>query len=166
MGLLAMNEGRDGDAEADLKKAAALDPNCADAFSKLGALAARQGRHGEARQQLTKALELDPQNTEARNSLAWLLATCKDAQFRDGKKALEYALKAAEQPESPWYCLDTLAAAYAADGQFGPAAETQERAIKALRLVAAGAPSDKQKNLSDMESRLGLYKKNMPFIGE
>ncbi len=166
MGLLAMNEGRDGDAEARLKKAAGLDPKCADAFSKLGALAARQGRHGEARQQLMKALELDPQNTEARNSLAWLLATCKDAQFRDGKKALEYALKAAEQPEPAWYCLDTLAAAYAADGQFGPAAETQEKAITALKQAPGGTPSDKQKNLSDMEKRLDMYKKNLPFVGE
>jgi len=161
-----MDEGRDGEAETCLKKALESDPNCADAVNKLGALAAKQGRYGEAQDRFTKALELDPNCTEARNSLAWLLATCKDASFRDGKRALELALKAAEQAGSAWYTLDTLAAAYAADGQFELAVKTQEKAITALKPAAGPAGLAVQKNINDMERRLDVYKKGTAYIDE
>ncbi len=166
LGVLDMNQGRDDEAAAWLKKAADLDPNYADAVNKLGALAAKQGRYEEALRQLGRALEMDPQCAEARNSLAWLHATCRDARFRDGKKAVEYALQALEQSKSAWYCLDTLAAAYGADGQFALAVETQEKAVAVLGQAEGMAAAEKQRNMDDIEKRLALYKKGTAYIDE
>ena len=43
-----------------------------------------------------QAVKLDPKNGKSLNNLAWLLATCPDAKFRDPAQAVELATKAVE----------------------------------------------------------------------
>ena len=94
------------------------------------------------------------------NYLAWFYATCRDARFRDGKKALECALKATDRSDNKFFCFSSLAAAYAANGQFAKAVQTQEEAITMLK--QAGITSE----LNDYEKRLELYKKNTAYVDD
>jgi len=74
-----------------------------------------------------------PDSPEALNGHAWELLTSPDEKLRDVKTALALASKAAEasKPESP-AILDTLALAYARNGKFREAVDTQQRAIALL----------------------------------
>jgi serine/threonine protein kinase/tetratricopeptide (TPR) repeat protein len=54
------------------------------------------GQWNKAALDYGKALELYPENASAQNDLAWLLATCVEAKFRDPKRALELAKTAVE----------------------------------------------------------------------
>src|SRR5213595_2813860 len=62
-----------------------------------------------------EAIRLDPKYALPYNGFAWLLGTCPQVSFRDGKKAINYAIKAWELSKDPAF-LDTLAAAYAEAG--------------------------------------------------
>lgn len=93
------------------------------------------------------------------NEFAWFLATVDDPAIRNGKRAVAIQLKMLEKvKETPAY-VDTLAAAYAAAGDFAKAVETQTRAIEMLR--KAGRP---QTDVDDYGSRLDLYKAGKPYI--
>jgi hypothetical protein len=67
----------------------------------------------------------------AQNSVAWTLATSSDDNVRDGRRAVDYALKAvaASDRRSP-HILDTLAVAYAEVGDFKTAISTLEEALQ------------------------------------
>ena len=70
--------------------------------------------------------EFDP---EVMNAVAWLLAT--EQQIRDGPKSLALAQRVcAANNFQVAYHLDTLAAAYAANGNFAEATRFQERALE------------------------------------
>src|SRR5262249_50583660 len=74
-----------------------------------------QMRYEEAKKDREEALELATDDPECFNSLAWFLATCPDANIRDGPRAVALAKNAAELTgfRNP-VLLDTLAAAHAA----------------------------------------------------
>lgn len=87
---------------------------------------------GEFDKALEKANELiaeTPDLAPLHNYKAWLLATCKVESVRNGKLAVEHALRACELDDSPNY-IDTLAAAHAEDGNFEAAVEKMEQAIE------------------------------------
>lgn len=140
---------------ADCSEAIRLDPEYASAhFNR--ALAWYCKRDFEkAMADLGQAIRLDPTYTSAYRNRAWIWATCTDARFRDGKRAVESATKACEL--SGWKQADpigTLAAAYAEAGEFAKAVQLQE---KANRLYVES--EDEQKG----EERLGLFKENRPY---
>ncbi len=97
----------------------------------------QSGRHREAADALTQALKRYPDNHELAHNLARLLATTPDATLRDGALALRLALAVRERTggRDP-RVLDTLAAAYAAQGQFDLSRETSAEAVRIAR--AAG----------------------------
>lgn len=69
-------------------------------------------------------------NLRAMNNLAWIKAVTKGSELFDPSGAVELALTVVKKyPKSHGY-LDTLAAAYAANGQFNEAIETQQMVIK------------------------------------
>jgi ankyrin repeat protein len=75
--------------------------------------------------------QLDPDFWAAANNLAWVAATWPIESMRDGELALHYALEVDRRVPTPtWGFLDTLAAAYAASGQFAEAVATAERALE------------------------------------
>ena len=68
-------------------------------------------------------------NGEFNRRLAWLLATCPDESIADGKKSLLVAKTAIEITGETVENLDTLAAAYAAAGEFERARDVHSRVI-------------------------------------
>lgn len=75
---------------------------------------------------------VNPQNVEMVNSYAWMLSACKDPALRDGQRALALLTPLRDEIQDQGYVVDTLAAAYAAVGEFDAAVTTQRRAIELL----------------------------------
>ena len=87
------------------------------------------------------------------NILAWILATCEDAEIRDGAQAVRLAERAYQLADQGNYMyLDTLAAAYAEAGQFDHAVKTAQRAVKLAR------NGTNQESAEDIQGRLELYR--------
>ncbi|MFA4871976.1 MAG: SEL1-like repeat protein [Patescibacteria group bacterium] len=102
---------------------------------------------------------------KALNGLAWLYATCEDGNFRNGPKAVEYALKAtSDYGEISWAFFGTLAAAYARNDEFDKAIEAAQRSIKLLVEDATDATMEnKERWLQEAKDRLELYRKHEPY---
>ena len=118
------------------------------------------GHYDEARKSLEQAVHLDPSDPSTLNDLAWMLATTKDARVRNGRRAVTIATKACTL--SNWdnaFSIDTLAAAYAAAGNFSDAVKYQEMAISRLK------PEDRTAQLAGMQRRLQQYVIGQPFTG-
>jgi Zn-dependent protease with chaperone function len=79
---------------------------------------------------LEVALRLDPENPDILNNLAWILATSTQSPYRQPKRALSLAERAAEISLEP-HVLDTLAEAYHVNGRNKEALAAAERAMKA-----------------------------------
>ncbi len=74
------------------------------------------------------ALELLPNHALSHNNLAWLLATCPDAKFRDATAALEHATRAVElEPNAP-HAWNTLGVAHYRTGNWHAAIESLQKA--------------------------------------
>jgi hypothetical protein len=92
------------------------------------------------------------------SEIAWILATHSDPAVRDPNKAVRLAERAAgltgrRQP----VILDTLAAAYAAAGDFERAAAIAQEAAS---LAAAAGATDLS---ADIGSRVALYHQKKPY---
>jgi tetratricopeptide (TPR) repeat protein len=86
------------------------------------------------------------------------MATCPDEKYRNGPKAVEYAKKGLELNKSKGFALDTLAAAYAENGQFDEAVKCQMEALE--------DPAFQKRYGEEAEKRLELYKNKKPFRDE
>lgn len=128
-------------------------PTFAPAIFELAAQYAKKGNNYESVNYYRKGLKVEPNNIKALNNLAWLLATSPDNNVKDASQALSIAKKIAidtnhKNPDT----LDTLAAAFAANGQFINAVQTLEKAIAILN-------SNGKKSLSEnYKIRLNSYK--------
>lgn len=97
------------------------------------------------------------------NGLAWLFATARSAMVRNGYKAVRYAKRARRMAETPVLravILDTIAAGYAAQGNFERARRTQSRAIRDLeRLIRQDTRlSHLRGELAEMKARAVHYR--------
>lgn len=97
----------------------------------------------------------------SQNSLAWIFATSQNKKYWNGKKAVDYALKATSQETTNWEFFDTLAAAYARDGRFEEAIKAQQKSIS----LCPKASNEGQKvNIpTKLYERLNLYKENQSY---
>jgi arylsulfatase A-like enzyme/Tfp pilus assembly protein PilF len=135
------------------------NPQQPDLHEKLGAAFYNQKNMKQAIYHWETALRLQPDQIDLLNNLGWILATYPDEQIRNPQKAIAYARQACElgqfsTPES----LDTLAAAYAIDGQFNEAVDTAQKAI------ALATETKNQTLASEIEKRLQLYKNKQSYI--
>ena len=111
-------------------------PNSAETHYQLAVLLAREKQTAAAIEHYKAAIRHQPGWTAPLNSLAWLLATHPDAQFRDGKLAVELAQRACQATDNKDAGnLDTLAAAYAEAGNFPRAIEVGTQAEEMANLT-------------------------------
>jgi tetratricopeptide (TPR) repeat protein len=134
---------------ADYSKAIDIQPRYAEAYNSRGFAYTQQGDLKLALEDYTRALEINPFLVDAYNNKAWVLATCADQRIRDGGAAVRLAQKAMElKPEVS--SMDTLAAAYAAAGNFESATEIQRKAIQ--KLMLANKTEEVRKYLSRLKN--------------
>jgi tetratricopeptide (TPR) repeat protein len=157
-GLAWNGKGGYDKAIADFNQSLAISPNDADFLFDRGVAWENKGEFDKAIADYNHALAVNPNDVDACNSLAWLYATRPEAKYRDGAKAFENASKAYQLDGGKfWGYLDTLAAAYAENGDFANAQQWEAKAIE-----LATADKDKQK----CRSRLELYKQRKPYRQE
>jgi hypothetical protein len=91
-------------------------------------------------------------------NLAWLLATCSDASFRNGAKAIQLARQADQlSGAGNALVLRTLAAGYAEAGQF-------EKAIESGRAATRLAQVQGDNSLAgELEQEMALYELGLPY---
>jgi tetratricopeptide (TPR) repeat protein len=147
-------KGENDKALADYSQAIELYPKYAAAYANRGYIHKRTGELPKAIADYEKAIELDPLSAAAQNDLAWVLSTSADDSIRNGKRAVELAMRACEltRDRNADY-LDTLAAALAEQGDFAAAAAKAEAAIK-LAPEAARGP---------IQQRLALYQSQQKY---
>jgi tetratricopeptide (TPR) repeat protein len=133
-----------------------------EALNNMGNAYKNLGDYPKAISSYEKALAIagetedQPGKGNSLNSLAWLYATSKSTEFRNGKLALQYAEKALELDKyNPEY-VDTFAAALAQAGRFAEAVAKQEEAIVLFKTIGA-------EDLSKFKKRLDLYKEKSAF---
>jgi tetratricopeptide (TPR) repeat protein len=130
-----------------------------DAHNQLGLVRMKQRRTEEAIGEFETALRINSNWLPAANNLAWLRATCSEKRFREPAQAIRLAERLAQATANGRAdILDTLGAAYAADGQFERAVETVRRAIELA----------KQESNSSLEQllteRLRLYESGQALV--
>ncbi len=145
---------------ATLTRLLEIEPGKADTYIARAAAHLELGQYQAVLDDYRLAAKHEPDNAEAANDLSWFLCTCPDAKLRDGKRALELANHACEL--SGWTqatFIDTLAAAFAEQRNFGEASVWQQRAID---LVGQSQTELKQ----ELQKRLELYRKGLPYREE
>jgi Tfp pilus assembly protein PilF len=148
-GVARALKGNYNKALADYDKAIEIRPRYAEAYNNRGFTRTQLGDLDNALIDYARALKMNPFLVGAYNNMAWVLATCADRRFRDGARAVRLAQKAVElKPDV--VSLDTLAAAYAAVGNFDAAVDTQKKAIQ--KLVLADKNSEVPKYLPHLDA--------------
>jgi tetratricopeptide (TPR) repeat protein len=129
IGLVLMTGGHWAEAEALFDETLLREPGDYFGHISLGQVLSHLGRQSEAIAQLEAALKNKPDGVDALNNLAWTLATCPDANIRDGGRAVQLAERACELThDQKTVIVGTLAAAYAEAGRFDDAIATAQKA--------------------------------------
>ena len=97
-------------------------------------------------------------------NVAWILATCPEAEYRNGNKAVALSLKLLEGDENSPTNLDNLAAAYAESGDFSAAIVTQQKAIEALARSAETAKVDEFQQRLQFYQQRRAYREVLPLL--
>jgi protein O-mannosyl-transferase len=157
LGSVLVRQGREAAAARQFEEAVRLQPDHPGAHNNLAICCRKLGRTGEAITHYREALRLQPDFLEPLNNLAWMLATCPEAQFRNGAEAVQLATRACEltRYQSP-VPLATLAAAFAEVDQFPEAIAYGERAQE----LAKGQPPALTAHLSAM---LKAFRAGRPY---
>ena len=141
------------------RQAVALDPDYAEAHASLGAALLVEGEPEEAIAEYERAIELDPSSPRVLVELAWLRATAPEPDLRDVGRAITLAERARSlYGDTHPVLLDTLAAAYAADGRFDEAIALAREAADRSR-ASAGFES----RTAAINERLGYYLAHRPY---
>jgi tetratricopeptide (TPR) repeat protein len=158
LGSLLGSRGDLPEAMRHFREAVRIDPDYGDAHNNLGLALRMSGERDEALRHFAAALRIRPDWPAPMNEIAWILATHPDERIRDPRRAVRLAQRAADltarrQP----VILDSLAAAYAASGDFDRAAATAQEAM------ALAASSGAAGLAGEIGKRLGLYRQKKPF---
>jgi tetratricopeptide (TPR) repeat protein len=145
---------RFNDALIDFNRAIELDADSAAARLYRGDTQTVLGNYEQAAEDYRQAIRLNDQLGRAYQSTAWLMATCPDDRFRDPARAVLAARKAIElDGDKRYQYLETLAAALAANGEYGEAIKAQQKAVELAPQAVSNAVRD----------RLALYEREQPY---
>jgi len=130
-GTFLNKQGKFAEAEDCLNRAASQKPELGAAQFQLALAQDKLGKTGEAIAHYEATLAAMPNDPSALNSLALLYATTPNKDARSPKMAVLLATRACEATTSQnAHFVDTLARAYAADGDFLQAIASEEKAIR------------------------------------
>ncbi len=136
-----------------------INPTYAEGHCYIGEAYRRMGKVDAAIINWSNALKYDPDHDHALNNLAWIRATHPDSDMRDPDEALMMAKKACRLTEyqNVGY-VDTLAAAFAASGEFASAITSIQKAID------LAISNGQERDIADMKAKLELYKANRQYF--
>lgn len=141
----------------DIEMILKLLPKSTEGYSLKGHALDQMGEFDGADQAYRQRLALSSKGASYYlNQFAWFYATCPDPAVRDAKLAIRLASQACSQTD--WRNADerdTLAAAYAAAGDFVQAIDNQLSAL-------ACQPAEDQR--AGMQARLALYQQHKPYV--
>jgi tetratricopeptide (TPR) repeat protein len=133
------------------------DPDYEGLYRSRGDAYLSTGQHAEAVADYERELAKNPEDTGTLNNLAWVLATSPKDDVRNGARALELGLKAAELTEyKQAHILSTLASGYAETGDFDKAREWIAKAVGI-------AEAEQAKNLDSLKKEAASYEKSEPW---
>ncbi len=160
LGVSLQKQGKPDDAIEHYRQALQNAPNSIEVRYGMATALAAVGDYNEALENLGLVLQQRPDAPTALNAMAWILATAPDADVRQPGEALRLARRASQltgrkAPE----ILDTLAAAYAAGGQYQ---EALAEAQAALDLATAQGASELA---AKIHARIELYRQSRPYVG-
>ncbi len=142
-----------------LEAALQRKPDWPDVYASLGKTWFLMGNVDRGISYWHRALELNPKDIGALNDLARALATTEDTMLRNPTDAVKYARMACELTNyNRPVLLDTLATAYAADGNFPEAVKTAEKAVKLAEAMG------KKRLAEGIQEHLDLFKSGRPYI--
>ena len=150
------------DAFRDYSTAIVLIPKADFSYVFRGEIFANRGEWSNAQADFDTAIKYTTGGSNVPVSLAhkaWLFATWRNPEMRDGARAVTLALKAIKLRDNASNH-DVLAAAYAEAGQFDSAMREESAAIGQVR----GTTKDRE--LPGYKARLALYQKNTAYHTE
>ncbi|MCP4193343.1 MAG: tetratricopeptide repeat protein [Planctomycetaceae bacterium] len=158
LGTAFYHRGGHQKAQEHFRVAVRIDPNFDGVETALGQIREQEGRPDSAIKLYELALKRNPTSLRAINNLAWLLATHPAPAYRDGQRAVELAKQSVELTDrNDSDFLDTLAAAYAEQGNFDKALQVSTRALAIC--LERGQSSLAKK----IKARRELYQQSKPF---
>lgn len=141
-------------AVADYTEALRLDPSIRMVHYRRGQAYHALRKYGPADQDFATAYERRPDYPNLLHAWVWQLATCPEAEFRNGAKAVAIA-EAYARGGNRHLAPDTLAAAYAEAGRYGEAVQWQRKALERTR--------DNIELRRRRQERLKLYESRRPY---
>lgn len=160
--LLGADLGGKDEAAARMWLERAVAAGSVDAMNQYGLWLHNEGKDAADRargvQLSRQAVEKD--DTGALNNLAWMLCTSRHEDVRKPVDGMAYVAKLEAVPDLGAGTVDTLAACYAAVGQYPRAVELQQQVIADMRKL----PTPDLDNIKEMEARLALYRAGKPYI--
>jgi Tfp pilus assembly protein PilF len=141
-----------------LEEAIRLHPAYPEALGALASTFDSQGNYAEAIRFYQAASKAQPDHEGVLNNLAWLLASCPDAAFRNGPEAVRLATRAcALSSYAKPMLIGTLAAAQAEAGDFPAAIATAERAAALATSLHLDEVAARNREL------IQLYRQGQPY---
>ncbi|MFZ0747606.1 MAG: tetratricopeptide repeat protein [Terracidiphilus sp.] len=161
LGKFTLEKGHARQALPDLQTAIEIRPRFESGEEALASAYEALGDSASALVHWQKARAIDPSRISAILGNAWLLATAPDESVRNGANAVSLAENANNlAPGDDPDVLDTLAAAYAENGQFAQAVASATRAVD-LANERGNSPL-----AAAIRGRLLLYKSKRPYRSE
>jgi tetratricopeptide (TPR) repeat protein len=130
LGLVYYNKAMYDEAISLYEKSITIAPNYAQVHFNLGLTYDKKGMLDEAIVEYESTISLSPRYAKAYNNLAWIYATSQNETILNRDRAVPLAIKACELSKfNNAKYLDTLAAAYAKQGNLDKALEYQVKAL-------------------------------------
>lgn len=156
LGIIFQQRGDRARVVSALRSAAELEPANLKTRMALTMVHQEAGEDEQAVEQYRAMLKVKPNDPVLSNNLAWLLATTDNPSVRNAKEAIQLAETVCKESRRQFApALDTLAAAYAASGDFGQAATIIQEAIALQRKQGA---TDR---VPKLEARLRAYQQGI-----